>query len=400
MQYSIEVRSDDGQFIEMLQGEDINSLLNRAIDLKTRGFLGYYYEKKKLKNNAGKGLADYVTRDIKKQQERETSLFELTINSKLNVSWNLLLKEYDEANPQPVGEDSLAEPVFEKYPPEPKIDDSYYQYKFNVKDEFIPFRKQKSIDALKQEFEKDYRKWAKQKERVEARNRVRYEEFMELRKKQDSTNNKKFQEWEKIRNKIADDVKKYSNGYSKLNSESVEKFCELILNRSDFKGLKVDRKPALKYVPDKKFLFLEFSLPRKEDLLEIKEITYDADGEQFLEVEFTDSELEARYVKVLENVAFKVIYEILSLDSAEAIEEINFRGVVKMVDRITGRNVNIPVLSLSVDKEEFLSLNYTTDTLQDCFDLLEGVYTDHHLKEVPVRAKVAASYQTGVAVGT
>ncbi len=393
MQYSIEVRSDDGQFIEMLQGEDINSLLTRAIDLKTRGFLGYYYEKKKLKSNVGKELADYVTRDLKKQQSTETDLLELSMQNKLNVSWNMLLKEFEESNPQPVQENPFTEPVYEKYPPEPKIDDNYYQYKFNVKDEFIPFRKQKSLDALKLEFEKDYRKWSKQKERVEARNRVRFEEYQEMKQKTEGSNSKKFNEWEKIRNKIADDVKKYSFGYGQLNSESVEKFCELILSRSDFKGLKIDRKPAIRFVPDKKFLFLEFSLPRKEDLLEIKEITYDADGEQFLEVEFTDSELEARYVKVLQNVSFKVMYEILSLDSAEAIEELNFRGIVKMVDRVTGRNNNIPVLSISVDKEEFLSLNITTETIQDCFELLGGVYTNHHLKEEPVRMKMAQSYQ-------
>ena len=87
MQYSVEVRADDGQFIEMLQGEDINSLLNRAIDLKTRGFLGYYYEKKKLKSNAGKELADYVTRDLKSQQYKETNLVEITVQSKRPSYW-------------------------------------------------------------------------------------------------------------------------------------------------------------------------------------------------------------------------------------------------------------------------------------------------------------------------
>ena len=393
MQYSVEVRADDGQFIEMLQGEDINSLLNRAIDLKTRGFLGYYYEKKKLKSNAGKELADYVTRDLKSQQYKETNLVEITVQDRLNIDWDTLLKEFDENNPQPVGELSLSEPVYEKYPPEPKIDDNYYKYKFNVKDEFIPFRKQKAIDALKLEFEKDYRKWLKQKERVEARNRIRYDEYQQLKEKQEGSNSKKFKDWENSRNIIVEEVRKYSKGYDKLNSESVEKFCELIISRSDFKGLKVDRKPAIRYVPDKRFLFIEFSLPKKDDLIKVKEITYDADGEQFIEVEFTDSELEARYVKVLQNVAFKIIYEVLSLDSADAIEEVNFRGIVKKVDRITGRSNNIPVLAISADKEEFMSLNVTAETMQDCFELLGGVYTDHHLKEEPARVKMTASYQ-------
>ena len=394
MQYSVEVRADDGQFIEMLQGEDINSLLNRAIDLKTRGFLGYYYEKKKLKANVGKELADYVTRDLKDQQSKETDLFGLTTENKLNVNWDTLLKEFDETNPEPVSGFSLSEPVYEKCPPEPNIEDSYYQYKFNVKDQLIPFRKQKALDELKKEFEKDYHKWQKQKDRVEARNRVRYEEYQQMKEKEDGANNKKFKEWETLRNKIVDDVNKHSRGYEKLNSESIEKFCELIISRSNFKGMKKDRKPALRYVPDKKFLFIEYNLPKKDDLLKVKEITYDADGEQFIEVEFSDSELEARYAKVLQNVALKIIYEILSLDSAEAIEEVNFRGVVKKTDRITGRNDNIPVLSISVDKDEFMALNITTETLPDCFELLGGVYTNHHLKEEPVRVKMtAATYQ-------
>lgn len=396
MYYSIEVKADDGQFIEMLQGEDINSLLTRAIELKTKGFLGYYYEKKKLKAAVGKELADQVNRDLHAQHEKETSLFEFSRNNKIKVNWDHLIKDFEDNNPEPVSENTVAEPVFEKIPPEPKIDDSYYQFKFNIKDGLIPFRKQKIIEELKKEFEKDYRKWEKQKERIEARNRVRYDEYLEMQNKLAGKNNLKYHEWEKIRNGVLEEIKNYETSYANLNAESVEKYCELIVSRSDFRGMKISRKPALRYVAENKFLFIEFPLPYKEDLIKIKSITYDADGEQFLEVEFKDSELEARYVKVLENVAFKIIHEFLSLDSANALNEINFRGVVKKTDRITGRNDNIPVLSLSVNKSEFMSLNLTGESLHSLFKQLGGIYTNHHLVKEPSLAENSKTFQYAV----
>jgi len=393
MFYSVEVKADDGQFIEMLQGEDINQLLSKAIDLKTKGFLGYYYEKKKLKATAGKDLAEYVSRDLRSQQDKETGLLEFSVQNKLSVKWDSLLREFEDNNPEPVSEGAVSKPVFEKLPPEPKPDDPYYQYKSNIKDDLIPFRRQKNKEALKHEFERDYRKWEKQKERVEARNRIRYDEFMESKKKLEERNSSKYKEWEKLKDQLNDDIKIYSDGYKSLDAEAVEKYCELIISRSDFRGMRIDRKPALRYVEDKKFLFIEFTLPKKSELIKVKEITFDADGEQFLEVEYTDSELEGRYVKVLQNIALKVIYEILSLDSADAINEINFRGIVKKEDRITDRSINIPVMTIAAPKEEFLSLNLTTETLQDCFELLGGIYTSHHLHEEPVILQPASTYQ-------
>ena len=377
MIYEVIVTDKTGKLIETVKGEDIDEVLKRAAKLALKDFLGYYYEKERLMLNSSREFAQIITDGIKKKLNSELNIFPGPSYSLPEISWDHLLNEFYENNPQPQKESGPAIPSLEKTPPEPKIDDPYYHYKFNLKDEIIPFRKKQAVEKLNMEFQRDHLIWEKKKESIEARNRVKETDYYEKLRLFEKDYEMMLEQWVNKKSEISDRTRTYKEGYQSFKPFAVEKYCELILSNTVFANIIVKRKISLKYMEDTKFLFIEYVLPAMIELNYIKEITYSEDQQKFIEVRFSESELNARYQQVLYQVVFKSLHELFHLDKINALDEITFRGILHSTDNASDKNHSIPVLSITVKRSDILHLNFEEIDMTESFKDFGGVYINN-----------------------
>jgi hypothetical protein len=375
MKYELKVVDKSGNLLDILKGEDVDELLKKAAKLITKDFLGYYYEKERMMQNACSAFAQSLTDEIKKHLLHEQTIFPRKDYALPEITWELLLNDFYEQNPQPQKDTAPVEPVIEKIPPQPNMNDAYYQYKFNIKDEILPFRKKQTIDKLRLEFQKDYLVWEKKKDSIEARNNEKLKEYKEKLKIFEDDYANKLGDWIDKKASITDRTRTFKEGYQNLKSFAVEKFCELILTNSTIENFAFKRKVSLKYIEATKFLFVEYQLPTKSELSSIKEIAYSAESGKYEEIRFTESELDSRYKLVLYELMFKSLFELFYLDKKDALNEITFRGII--IDERTGLESKhlIPVLSFKISKNDFLKINFDEHlNLSELFHAKGGVY--------------------------
>jgi len=244
--------------------------------------------------NSSREFAQIITDGIKKKLISEQSIFPEVSYTLPEISWDLLLNEFYENNPQPQKESAPSIPSLERIPPEPKLDNTYYQYKFNLKDEIIPFRKKQAIEKLNSEFQRDHLIWQKKKESIEARNKTKETDYYEKLRLFEKDHELKLEEWVNKKSEISDRSRTFKEGYQNFKPFAVEKYCELVLSNSVFANIRFKRKISLKYNEGTKFLFLEYGLPSIKEFSNIKEIIYSEEQQKFVEVRFSDSELNQR----------------------------------------------------------------------------------------------------------
>jgi len=372
MNYEVRVTDKSGKLIESVKGENVDEVLKRAAKLASKDFLGYYYEKERMMLNSSREFAQIITDGIKKKLNSELSVFPDVSQSLPEISWDLLLNEFYENNPQPQKESAPSIPSLERIPPEPKLDDTYYQYKFNLKDEIIPFRKKQAIEKLNSEFQRDHLIWHKKKESIEARNKTKETDYYEKLRLFEKDHELKLEEWVNKKSEISDRSRTFKEGYQNFKPFAVEKYCELVLSNSVFANIRFKRKLSLKYNEGTKFLFLEYGLPSIKEFSNIKEIIYSEDQQKFVEIRFSDSELNQRYELILYQITFKALYELFHLDKVNALDEITFRGIVHYEDTSTKKSHSIPVLSVTVKRSDILDLNFNEINMKDCFKNFGG----------------------------
>lgn len=132
-------------------------------------------------------------------------------------------------------------------------------------------------------------------------------------------------------------------------------------------------------------LILDYELPNKTALPNLKEVRYIAIRDQIQEVPVSDAWLNRTYDEVLYQIALRSLYELFSADDAAILKSIVFNGWVHSIDRATGAETHGCILSVQASREEFLQINLSQVDPKACFRKLKGVASSKLSELTPVR---------------
>jgi restriction system protein len=201
------------------------------------------------------------------------------------------------------------------------------------------------IENAKVLFQSDLRGWqdkvTKQKEDTE---RLKLEFDKQKEKYQTEYNNK------------CQDIEDFRTEYLALDQEAVISYVGMVLERSDY-NIDWTREFKIAYSPDSKELLIEFRLPNFDIIPAVGEYKYVKSKDEIEEKPRKKSELEICYKTLISNIAIRTIHEIVESDQANAIASICFNGYVQSIDPSNGKTVIPTVISVSVLKSGFESIN-------------------------------------------
>ena len=104
---------------------------------------------------------------------------------------------------------------------------------------------------------------------------------------------------------------------------------------------------------DNDMLVVDYDLPNKSDLSDVKEYKYIASSKEIRTKTYTESYIAKRYENVLYSIALRSLYEIFYVDKDNEIKAVTFNGFVTQINPATGIRERKCILSLQVDREKF-----------------------------------------------
>jgi len=376
---SVDIKYDDRTETQVVEGEDINYVLNRVVDIQFEnirykiGDLVFNESDPKKKKELKRQAAKTATENLKKRKEYETNLLKKALSKSVNFSWNKLLTDFYVNNPQPIRSNLPNEPQLFKIPEKPQKDSKKYQPEIGIFDRIIVSRKKALIKQCEELYKDDYKKWEQEKLRIENINKKRKLDYDLEVNKIERKYEQDYKIWSEKKNNILNEQQKQKKDYETGEKDGIEKYFELVLISSNYEKEFFTKQIYIKYFTDTRILFVEYYLPDKKDLISVKEIKYVITKDEFQEVHFSDNELNKMYDTILYEITLRTLNEIFKADYSNSVDQIVFNGFVDSIDKSTGQHINPCIISIAVTKEQFLDLNLMEIEPKKCFQGLKGI---------------------------
>ncbi|MBV6422042.1 MAG: hypothetical protein DAHOPDDO_03330 [Ignavibacteriaceae bacterium] len=393
MKYKIgvNIKLEDRTEHVMMEGDDVNDVLGGVVEIQFNNMrykIGdYVYQESdpKKKKELKKEIAKTTTENLRKQIDNESDLLKKSLINPIIVSWNILQSDFYNSNPEPQKSALPEKQVLLNVSPEPDRNARKYQPDLGIIDSIFASRKQKILDGYKQLYSEDYQKWLQEKMRIEQINSRIETDYNSKVNDLVLNYEQQYAAWDKKRNKINQKQKKLEESYKKGMEEGTQIYFEMVLKSSDYGTDFFDKKYFVKYFPDTKILFVEYYLPDKKKLTQVKEVKYVATRDEFQEVLCSNSDMNRKYDGILYEITLRTINELFQSDNTNLVDQIVFNGLVDTVNPSTGQRIKPCILSISVTKEIFRSLNLKEIDPKECFRGLKGVSASqlHSITPIP-----------------
>ncbi len=293
-------------------------------------------------------LAKQITQKSKKQREEILSLLKNINSNKETINWELL-KDHSNYN-------GLLE--LRKLPIKPLEED--YKIKLKLLDYLIPNRISKLENQAKNRYQEDLNKWEVEYKNIEKDNNQKTSMWEESRKA--------FENRKSIKNNNIDKLKKE---YEQGKKEGVEFYITKILSKRKYPSY-YKMTCEVEYIPLNKILIIEYALPKKEKIPNLKERKYEVTKKDYKDTLLKETELNKIYEESLYQLCLRLNYDIYMSDIANNIEGIVFNGYLTELNRSNGLEETNCILSLQTSVETFMEYNLTEVDPKLCFKRMKG----------------------------
>ena len=190
---------------------------------------------------------------------------------------------------------------------------------------------------------------------------------------------KKIYEWEKrksdhleIQKNRIEEVLKIEDGYYKRNSEFINRLFREILRSSKYNFI-FSKDFDIDFNLKNKLLLVEYTLPSIENLPTVKETKFISSKVEYRNILISQSDLLRLFDEAVYSICLRSIYEIFENDPLEVIEAVNFNGWIKSINKATGKEENTCIISIQVQRKEFMDIDLELVDPKTCFKHFKGV---------------------------
>ena len=267
----------------------------------------------------------------------------------------------------------------DEIPIEPLESDYKYWPKINLLDKIFKNLKNRKIEKSLALFKEDHDVWEKRKESVIKSNLQKQEKAKNDFEKRSKDYNIYLAKWEKERNIFIENQKakneaidKQKEAYFNQDPDGIADYCDTVLSNSQYQD-SFPQEFEVDYISETKMIIVDYLFPNINNIPKIKEVKYIQAKDEFKEIYLSDSFLYKTYDTLLYNITLRSLYELFNADVINAFDSIVFNGFVKAIDRSVGKEVTNCILSVHVNKDQFMGINLAEVEPKACFKNLKGV---------------------------
>jgi len=167
-------------------------------------------------------------------------------------------------------------------------------------------------------------------------------------------------------------VEQLKSDYRAGDPNAIEEYCEIVLTNSEYPDF-VTKDFEIAYNSENQMLAINYTLPDIDDIPTLEKVTYVASTSTFKEKHISDAAKRKLYDNILYQITLRSIHEVFEADQIDCIKSITFNGWISTVDKSTGADVTMCLLTVQTNKEEFESIDLSRIDPKTCFKGLKGI---------------------------
>lgn len=258
------------------------------------------------------------------------------------------LKDFSE-----FAEESPMDPQYIQFTREPQRSDVVFNPKPGIFTRIFKSKMEAFKNSNEVNFRLAYLQWEKESERIDLENKKIEEQY--LHEYEAWSNRKKdFENEQNEENAKVDDKIQL---LKKCDREIVMEFIDLSMDRLmlpfDF-----SQEYFFDYDPHNKMVVMNVFFPTIENIPTLKSVSYIKNKNEFKETYFTDKQIHQKYEDVVYQLTLSYLYGIFAINTSFCpIESVVLNGMVKTIDKSTGKDADVYFLSVRETYENFSSLD-------------------------------------------
>jgi restriction system protein len=162
------------------------------------------------------------------------------------------------------------------------------------------------------------------------------------------------------------------NGVHYSDQNAVTEYCELVLKNSKYPD-SFPKDFDLEYNPETTIIIVEYLLPSLDCFPTLTEVRYIATKKEMKENYLSESQVNKMFDESIYKITLRTIHELFEADEANALLAVIFNGWVDSINKATGKMVTNCIVSIQVQKNEFLEINLSNIDPRTCFKNLKGI---------------------------
>ena len=355
--------------------------LEYKIELQNKQWAEQWEKKKKAEANKRIAEQKRAERELKakndaeakkyvEQMTREAEVVQQKLDDILYSSLNIGPFDFEKLFDNSVF--SVAKPSAPKYL-QPNSEPHRTDSKYNEKPSLMTKLSSKKMSLFVQEndelFESDHKKWEEECISINEKNKSLREAYEE-----------ELNKWKKAKDDFYENQKQHNQWVIDFKSsveegtpEAVSELAQLILKEiiipidyySDY---------DTEYIEESRNLIIDVVLPSIEHMPTLKAMSYVKSKQEIKETYYTESQIKKKYDGVIYQMVLMIINLMFNINkSFDLIESVVVNGFVNTIDKTTGNDTTICILSVRENKDSFNELNLSMIDPKAWFRKSKGV---------------------------
>lgn len=161
-------------------------------------------------------------------------------------------------------------------------------------------------------------------------------------------------------------------------------YLGMVLERSRY-PMGFPNSHKLAFVPESKQAVVEHDLPDFDVIPEVKEHRYIKSRDEIKATARPAAQRKALYANAIAQIALRTIHEVFEADRLGHVETIVYNGVVDAIDKRTGQQTRVCLVSLRTTRDAFLALQLDRVDPQECLKGLGAGVSKKPSELAPIR---------------
>lgn len=302
----------------------------------------------------------------------------LALRTPLQYSWDFFRQQSNFIVPRPevTGGKEPTPPI---YPREPQKDDFAYTPKYEAMDALRPSRKQQKDQEAQTRFVQAHQQWQQLCARMQSVYKEQIAIYTHNRQQLLSSQEAQLKNWEKAREEHVrmqaasiEMVSAKEEAFKQGEPNAVLDYFDMALALSPYSPC-FPHSFESDYRVESQRLVVDYLLPTLKALPRLVTVVYNENTDSFSDQIITDEQQTALYAKLFYEIPLRTFHELFSVDTAETLKAIRFRGYLFLEDN---QDSNVPpfhVVDVLAHRDKFLQLNLAEQTPVQVFESLGGV---------------------------
>lgn len=182
-------------------------------------------------------------------------------------------------------------------------------------------------------------------------------------------------------------LEKFKNDYPTRDKDAIAFYFELVVSLMDMPdSLLVEW--VTEYYLENKILIIDMVLPNIDIVPDLKTKKYMVTNKVFSEIYIKEKQINEIYDTMILQLCLRVVHDLFITDVDNLLDMVVFNGIHKGVNKSTGQDESLYLLSLNAKKEDILGIKIQNVEARSCFNSLKGISAAKLTDLIPIAPSI------------